>query len=142
MLIAFFVYIGVLSLLIIDPIYHHKRVVNLTGSLLLLLLGFCVYATYQYNSDSYIMTFIPFTALTSCFLAQFLYSRRVYFLYGFYPRILYRGHIRNGLFYKYPNNDLAKNYPDWIFTVYAFGGAFFGAVIPLAIDIGLMVWAN
>ncbi len=82
---------------------------------------------------------MPFTTLTSCFMAQFLYSKRVYQLYGFYPRILYQGRIRNGVYFKYPHPDLAKNYPDWIFTVYAAGGAFFGFVIPLGVEISIVV---
>ncbi|WP_028865656.1 hypothetical protein [Psychromonas aquimarina] len=125
---------------VLEPVYHLKFTLKIAGGLILSLLIFCCIVSFNANDGKHIIAFMPFTVVFFCFMAQLLYCRRVFSLYGFYPRLIYRTILVKGTFVKHPNIDLPKNDADWILSVYALGGVFFGFVIPLGIEFGLLYW--
>ncbi|MCC2525695.1 hypothetical protein [Vibrio coralliilyticus] len=125
----------VIMFIVLQPIYHHKKALQVVAGLLFLYFGLGVYNfNYGYSSGD-ITSFAMFSAAQLSFLAQLRYSRQIKSTHGFYPRLYYKRFPIKGIYIKHPDIDRAHSEPDTIMTILAFLGFVLGLLVVLFIDI-------
>ncbi|WP_281628828.1 hypothetical protein [Vibrio sp. St2] len=125
----------VIMFIVLQPIYHHKKALQVVAGLLFLYFSLGVYNfNYGYSSGD-ITSFAMFSAAQLSFLAQLRYSRQIKSTHGFYPRLYYKRFPIKGIYIKHPDIDRAHSEPDTIMTILAFLGFVLGLLVALFIDI-------
>ncbi|USD95792.1 hypothetical protein CTT30_06695 [Vibrio coralliilyticus] len=125
----------VIMFIVLQPIYHHKKALQVVAGLLFL---YFVLGVYNFNNGytrGDITSFAMFSAAQLSFLVQLRYSHQIKATHGFYPRLYYRRFPIKGIYIKHPDIDRAHSEPDTIMTIIAFLGFVLGFLVVLFIEI-------
>jgi len=125
----------VIMFIVLQPIYHHKKALQVVAGLLFLYFGLGVYNfNYGYTRGD-ITSFAMFSAAQLSFLAQLRYSHQIKATHGFYPRLYYKRFPIKGIYIKHPDIYRAHSEPDTIMTIIAFLGFVLGFLVVLFMEI-------